>query len=340
MSGLGPTLPAPGLDPPDAALEQAAEWFALLRSGEAAPADQGRWQRWLAAAAEHREAWRRVEAIGLRFGPLQGVADPTPAVEAWRHARRRGGRRSVLLGLVSLAGVGGLIALALQDSAWLQARLARSADHRSALGQVRELRLADGSQAWLATSSALDEEHDAHWRRLRLRAGEVLVRSAADPLRPLVVDTPHGRLRALGTRFTVRLEASADGTPLRSFVAVYEGAVELRPRDADGGLVVPAGRQAYFGGGRLPVLEPTDPAGEAWTRGLLIAQRLPLAEVARQLQRYRGGGLAVAPEVAGLPVFGSYPLTEPDRALAMLASVMPIRVRRAGPERVWIEARP
>jgi transmembrane sensor len=35
--------------------------------------------------------------------------------------------------------------------------------------------------------------------------------------------------------------------------------------------------------------------------------------------------------VAGLPVFGSYPIADPDRALAMLETVMPIRVRRRLP---------
>jgi transmembrane sensor len=46
----------------------------------------------------------------------------------------------------------------------------------------------------------------------------------------------------------------------------------------------------------------------------------------------------VSPEVANLPVFGSYPMTDPDRALAMLESVMPIRVSRPMPW--WIRVGP
>lgn len=73
-------------------------------------------------------------------------------------------------------------------------------------------------------------------------------------------------------------------------------------------------------------MAPVDPASEGSTRGLYIARNAPLGEVLRELGRYRAGLLSVSPDVADLPVFGSYPMTEPERVLAMLASVMPIRV--------------
>ena len=48
---------------PYATLVQAAEWFAVFRSGRVEDEERRRWQDWLAADAGHRQAWARVEAI-------------------------------------------------------------------------------------------------------------------------------------------------------------------------------------------------------------------------------------------------------------------------------------
>ncbi len=56
-----------------------------------------------------------------------------------------------------------------------------------------------------------------------------------------------------------------------------------------------------------------------------------------ELARYRHGHLAVDPAVAGLPVMGTYPLDDTDRALAMLEAALPVRVRRRLPWWVTLE---
>ena len=55
-----------------------------------------------------------------------------------------------------------------------------------------------------------------------------------------VVDTAEGRLRALGTRFTVRQEAGA------TLLAVYQGAVEIRTTGNAPAVVITAGHQARY----------------------------------------------------------------------------------------------
>lgn len=42
-------------------MEAAAEWYALLISDEAGKQDRKRWQDWLTASDEHRQAWSYVE---------------------------------------------------------------------------------------------------------------------------------------------------------------------------------------------------------------------------------------------------------------------------------------
>lgn len=121
-------------------------------------------------------------------------------------------------------------------------------------------------------------------------------------------------------------------------VAVFGGAVEARP--ASGSiLVLKAGQQTRFTAAALAAPEPADIAREAWSRGVLIARDVPLETLVRELGRYRVGHLGVAPEVAGLRVFGSFPLHDTDEALAMLSAALPVRVRRPLPWWVTLEAK-
>lgn len=64
----------------------------------------------------------------------------------------------------------------------------------------------DGTRVWLNTATAFNEDYRADQHRLPLLRGEILIETAADARRPFFVDTPHGQMQALGTRFTVRLD--------------------------------------------------------------------------------------------------------------------------------------
>ena len=159
----------------------------------------------------------------------------------------------------------------------------------------------------------------------------MLVDTAQDSTRPLVVDTLHGRLRALGTRFTVRLLDEA------TCLAVYGGAVEVR---SIGGAtrIVSAGSQVTFSATVIDKTEAADPAREAWSRGVLLAENMALQDVVAELNRYHHGHIGVSPEVAQLRVLGGYPLHDADKTLRMLAAVLPLRIKRTLPWWTSIEA--
>ena len=44
-------------------LSDAADWFALLRSGQACESDKLRWQQWLRQHPDHLRGWQMVEHI-------------------------------------------------------------------------------------------------------------------------------------------------------------------------------------------------------------------------------------------------------------------------------------
>ncbi|QLF94977.1 FecR family protein [Pseudomonas sp. ABC1] len=307
-------------------MEQAAEWYALLRAGQADANQHADWQAWLARSAEHRQAWSYVEAISQRFQPLQAITDPRHTANAlWRANERVVSRRRVLGGIIVLTGVGTLGLAGWHRDDWPDFAQGWGADQRSGNGEIRSLRLADGSQVWLNSASAFDQELRHDLRRLRLLRGEILIDTASDPLRPFVVDTPQGRLRALGTRFSVRREGHY------TRLCVYQGAVEVRPLDGSSKAVIPAGRQVLFDSRGPGDNAPADPARELWTQGLLVARDIPLREVIEQLRPFHNGYLGVADEVAGLRVFGSFPLNDSRTALAMLVDALPLRLHQPLP---------
>lgn len=309
--------------PSPATLQAAAEWYAVLRTGDATHEEKAGWQSWLDASSEHRTAWRYVEQIGRSFAMLRDLPDPAKTGELLVDANQRLQRRRAVLGIAGLFGVGGLMGLA-----WRLAPdtlLAWAADYRTGTGEQRDVYLPDGTHVWLNTATAFNLAFDTTIREVKLVRGEIFVETAHDATRPFVVATSEGRLRALGTRFNV-----LQGEDV-TLLSVYAGAVEVTLRETGQRTVVGAGQQIRFTRERLLSTQDADPAREAWTRGVLIARDITLGEFVEQLQRYRSGHLGVADDVAGLRVYGRFPLRDTDRAIAMLATVLPVRAHETLP---------
>ena len=310
--------------PDYAILQEAAEWFAVLRGEDAGQAERQAWARWHASSPAHQAAWRRVEAVSAEFRVLPGEPARMALDDAGPRAREAQRRRLVkgLLTLCLATGLGGAGLLRRDTRAWIAGV---RAGQQTRVGEIRRTALPDGSQLWLNTASALDIDYTASLRRIALHGGEILLDSARDdhlPARPLVVDAVHGRLRALGTRFTVRPDGDA------TLLAVYEGRVEAAPRDGGATRIVPAGlrlRLSADGAGQPFAL---DPNAAAWTEHRLVPDQMRLDDFLAQLSRYRRGHLGCAPEVAHLRLVGSYPLADTDRILAALEATLPVKVRR------------
>ncbi|WP_088155829.1 FecR domain-containing protein [Achromobacter xylosoxidans] len=287
-------------------LDEAAEWLVVMHAGTVSAEDRRAWMDWRSRSAAHEQAWLRAERL---LGTLGGV----PAALAMPALDRPRSRRAALAKLAAL--------LAVAPAAWSAWRWSETegwtADIRSATGERREIRLDDGTRLVLDTASAIDVRYDAGQRVVLLRAGEIYIETAGDP-RPFEVHTRDGRLRALGTRFSVRLQDGA------TRLAVQEGAVRVAT-DHDT-LVLNAGQQTAFSVRGIAPAAASDPAAIAWTRGMLLADGMPLGALVAELSRYRKGVTRCDPAVAALRVSGAFPLSDTDRSLAMLAATYPVTV--------------
>lgn len=309
---------------PSAADAAALEWQVTLWSGEVTPQEQDAFERWRTARPEHERAWQQVQQLGQRLHAAPGVVASSVLRRGARADRTPSGRK-VLGGLGLLAATGGLASLTMDAPPWRTAL----ADLRTGPGERRHLSLPDGTRVAMNSGTAADVHFDARERRLRLHAGELLVTTARDTSRPFVVETREGRVRALGTRFSVRRTAEA------AIAQVFEGAVEVTPDGLPAAVLrLAAGQQARFTAHQVDGPHAADPLSTAWERGLLVVQRWRLADVIAELSRHRGGVLRCDPAVADLIVSGVYPLDDTDGVLASLARVLPIHVRHTS--RYWV----
>ena len=199
-------------------------------------------------------------------------------------------------------------------------------DLSTPVGGTHHVTLPDGTRVQLNTDTALRIDYSDTLRRVVLLRGEIMIATAHDPVRPFEVDTAEGRLRALGTRFNVR---SLDG---ETTLAVFEGAVQAHfANGAPAGYRVDAGMRARGGaqGAAAPVA--VTPEDQNWTRGLLQVEDAPLAQVLAELGRYRRGYLGCEDALASIPVTGTFPLHDADRALRMLAEGLSLRISQPLP---------
>lgn len=304
-----------GLD--HATLQQAADWFARLSAEPNALQLHEAWCQWHAHSELNRLAWSYVARVGQRFAPLQeDIAGANQALETLRDSQRS--RRQVLRGLSILMG-GALLGWGSWQQRWLPGNW--TTDFYTSTTPLGEQRLADGTRLWLNSGTALDVNFSADQRELKLYSGEILISTGNDP-RPFVVDTPQGRLRPIGTRFSVREHNG------RTLLNVYEGSVQVSCGDTHQTLTVPAGQGVNFDRQSLSATHRALPGREAWMKGVLMANDMRLGDFIEELASYRHGHLGIDPQVANLRVMGTFPLEDTDQVLAMLEQVLPVRIER------------
>jgi len=308
-----------------AIIREAATWLMKLHSDDATEADQQAWQHWRSRSPEHQRAWQCAQRLTDAFSDIPPELG-MPVLDRPVACPQR--RRAALKALALL--------LTTAPVAWLAAKLPWedwSADYQTATGERSTIALADGTQLVLNTASSVDVRFDSRQRLVQLYIGEVLVTTAADkmlPARPFRVQTRHGMLRALGTRFDVRQEG------MRSHVAVFEGAVELTPLKAPG-VVVQAGQQCSFTANRAGPVQAADDSQALWSQGVLFADKMRLADFVDELSRYRHGRLSCDPAVADQRVSGAFQLKDTDQALLLLSKVLPVRIERI--TQYWVTVR-
>ncbi|WKD49490.1 FecR domain-containing protein [Microbulbifer spongiae] len=300
-------------------IRQASDWMARLWADEVTESERRAFQHWLGQHQDNQKAWRQLQQLQEKFkqlpDPEAGRAVLMPTAQRNRRLLLWAG---LSLGVTALLGSG----TGTQHPSDTQVYFTDT-------GQIKPVTLPDGTQLVLNTNTRVYARTDRHRRQLYLGEGEVMITTAAGS-RPFLVVSREGRIRPLGTRFTVRQLNK------QTQVCVYEGRVALRLAQAAGVREVDAGHSAVFSANA--VLVAAQNGDHAWTQRRLVATRMPLPQFARELSRYRKGFIRVHPQLQGLVVTGVFSLENTDQALHNLSQVLPLKVRYLTP--YWVSLTP
>ena len=304
------------IDP--AIVQQASKWMARLWSGEASDGDKAACEQWRAVHPDHERAWNRLQVMEDKlYSVPREIARHTlrePAAAAYTTRRQA----LKLLGLITVAG--GAMHQVRESDTWQST----FSDYSTQTGEIREIALLDGTRIVLNTATAIDVRFDDQERRIILQSGEILITTAPDSAavyRPFRIQSRQGMVEALGTRFTVQQDTDI------SRVAVFEGAVKIHPaRTLDTAIRMDAGQRTVFSAEQVMSPVTAQESTAAWSKGVLVAKNMRIADFLAELSRYRSGLLRCDPAVADLRVTGVFPLHDTDRALLNLTLGLPVRI--------------
>ncbi|BCA56525.1 putative FecR, ferric citrate sensor [Nitrospira sp. KM1] len=323
----------------NSAAEEALEWFARLKSGDATQAERTRFQSWLAVDIGRKREFDKLSGLWADLDATRPLfAEELVRIASCREhsdrerAGRRFGRRTAWISAV--AACLGLVIM----GGWYFMQ-PETASFRTAKGEQRTITLADGSSVMLNTDTIVDAELSRSRRSLILHRGEALFTVSHERDRPFEVQAGLRVIRDVGTKFAVRRDAD------NVTVAVIEGAVEVQG-DKDGKgpgwRLLTAGEQVSYDRG-----DPLSPVGEmsgsvatAWTKGKVSFEDRSLGEVVREFSRYHEGEVRILdPKLADLKVSGVFGINERLGFFKALESVVPVTVVQAGKGLFILEGR-
>ena len=309
----------PVSDPGASPFEEAAAWFARLRSERCSPDDRQAFESWRNQTPSHALAYEEVVSLWGDPALQEAANDAALSSAQWktRTAVRPKMRMSQIAIAAMIAGLVVLIGFQLDlPIRWLS-------DHSTSTGEQRVVTLSDHSTVTLNAQSAIDETFDEETRRVRLRKGEAFFQVVHDTHKPFVVDNGAITARAVGTAFMVRQES--DGIRL----TVTEGVVELAPSwPAWPPLRLTAGQQVSVTAERADSIHAVDVnQSTAWLRGRLVVNNVRLGDVLDELRRYYPGTILIWNRAVNeVRVSGNYNLADPTAVLTALNETLPVRM--------------
>jgi transmembrane sensor len=308
---------------PDAATDEALDWFLRLQDEGDDPATQAEFEQWIAGDLRRQEAFERLQRMhampSLRKATerdaarLNTIADSRLKPEIRPSiARLRPRPWPWTWGIAAAAAV--LVAVAvLQEPSLL---LRWQSDYLTTAGELRRVRLPDGSQMTLNTASAVALDFNGGRRQVKLLAGEAFFDVQTVTAQPFTVAGPYTEVEVRGTAFAVRTNDNRDT------VVLERGIVDVRRlMDRLDRVTLKPGEMVIATASRISAVTPVDVnASLAWLQGRIVFRDQPFDKALAELRRYYGGNVILATSrFSGTMVSGNYSVSDPQAAIRTLA---------------------
>jgi transmembrane sensor len=325
--------------------EEAAMWTWRLDTAALNAEEQQAYEAWLRQDARHRRAmeelskvWGALDQLGeSKFNDRHIVGEqrdlPLPQMRSRRH----------LWWFAAAAVVAGCIV----GGVWMQRGYERQTIS-TAVGQERDILLADGSVVALNTNTIIETDLSRRERQIYLRKGEAHFQVAHDRSRPFLVQAGDAFVRAVGTEFEVRVREDRHVD-----VVVNEGQVEVRaamPATPGSGPVpratvraVSAGQQLSTASSEITVVPLSAQqilSDLAWREGAIVFNDEPLSAAVAEIERYTDARIVISDAGVGeLKVGGRFRTGDLQGFFDGLQAALPVAVRRSPDGLVYIDPR-
>jgi transmembrane sensor len=239
-------------------------------------ADNAALEAWLDESMSHRTAYWRLKAVWMRadrLDALRPMSPPRPPTGVPSTVSRFKFAAAIAVVCVFGASIWILSPPSVQTFA-------------TAVGERRDLTLADGSHIELTTDTVLRLSSGARKQDVWLDKGEAYFRIVHDPRREFVLHATRLRIVDLGTEFSVRRD------PDRTEVTVVKGSVRVEPADSQrqrDAVRLSSGEIAIASNDAFEVTKKSSNQIDdslSWRRGILVFDHMPLAKVAAEFNRY------------------------------------------------------
>src|SRR5216684_2638148 len=278
--------------------EEAAVWIWRMDSAAVAAADRQAFEAWLREDPRHRRAAAALAAV---WSTLDGLAEAkrdekiatftnTTKLPLLHHPQRGWFAAAAVLAAVAVGAI------------WLQQGSGESQTLATAVGQQRNVTLADGSTVTLNTNTILETDLRRHTREIYLRKGEAHFQVAHDRSRPFLVHAGDAVVRALnaGERLS---------TASRDYAVT-------------------------------PITAQQMSSELAWREGAIIFDGQPLSEAIAEIERYTDARIVVSdPEIARLRVGGRFRTGDMQEFFDALQTALPVSIRHTDGGLVFIDPR-
>lgn len=205
-----------GFPEADSLSDQAARWVARLDADNPDKATLNEFKHWIKQNPEHRAEFEKYMAMWGDMNVLATMVPPAPAKAAPPGRAGAIGWRFQWPGVVAMG-------LVICVAVVLQFTVNDPNHYHTAIGEQQQVQLKDGTLVTLNTNTELRVAYTDQRRTVYLSRGEAHFEVAHNPARPFEVHAGQGKVRAVGTAFTVYLKS--DDVE----VVVTEGEIEILP---------------------------------------------------------------------------------------------------------------
>ena len=310
---------------PGSVQDAAGEWLVRRQAGTLPDVERA-FTAWLEADPRHRRAYDQVERGWQDSGMLADsdigrTRTLGRAPFLMRHSTHVG---AASLGIAAVLGMV-TIGVVRQAGPFELVSPAEAATYQTALGEIRTIRLADGSQVTLDTATLVRVAFTPQARHLVLERGRARFRVVPDSQRPFTVAVTDGEVLARSSLFDV----SVTEKPAR--VSAFEGTLELQSSSVNR----PAAAQTLATGEKTVLDSRTKPqrisaADARWVAGMLALDATPLGDAIASINRYNRLQVRLAdPRLASLSITGAFRTRDPDQFARAVAAMFNLRVDRS-----------